>query len=456
MSLADALALQVGSNGSSASPVDVDPGAVHDTAAGDDDAAGDGVAAGDGDAAGDGVAAGDGDAAGAGDAAGTGDAAGAGDVVGLSRTKPMTLARRLRRLLNAFGFVLLPYLIPVLVVRSQYLGGLWNFFPLLVIFGIVPVIDALIGLDPHNPSDDTLKALGEQRIFRWLTWAYVPLQVALIVYAAYVITHQSMSWLELTGFTLSLGTMTGALGITFAHELCHKPNRLEQALGKILLLTVCYMHFHIEHNQGHHVNVATPKDPATSRLGESFYRFYPRTVIGGFRGAWQLEARRLQRSGRPIWSVSNQVIWFVLLPIAFALALGALFGWPVVPFFFAQSVVAFTLLEIVNYLEHYGIERREIAPGRYERVTPIHSWNSNHRLTNGFLIMLQRHSDHHANPQRRYQTLRHFDESPQLPTGYAGMVVLALVPPLWFRVMNPRVLEHRRRIEAASTGGAPG
>jgi len=164
--------------------------------------------------------------------------------------------------------------------------------------------------------------------------------------------------------------------------------------------------------------------------------------------AWHLEARRLERANQPLFSIHNQMLHFLVLPLLLAGAMGLVFGGYAVVYFFVQSVVGFSLLEVVNYVEHYGLERKEVAPGKYERVQPIHSWNSNNRLTNGFLIMLQRHSDHHANPQRRYQVLRHFSESPQLPTGYAGMIVLAFFPPLWFKVMNPRVEAHRAQVAA--------
>jgi len=347
---------------------------------------------------------------------------------------------------SAYGFVLLPYSVPALVVLGYLLGGIWNFLAVVVVFGLVPWLDRRSGNDRHNPPEALIKALSEVRLFRWITFVYVPLQALILVLGAYVVTRGTMTPLELFGFTLSMGVMTGGLGITFAHELGHKTNRLEQNLAKSLLVMVCYGHFFIEHNQGHHLNVSTRKDPASSRLGESFYRFLPRTLIGSFLGAWRLEVRRLERSHRALWGVRNQMLWFVALPVLIAALLGGLFGWQAVPFFFAQSFIAFTLLELVNYLEHYGLERRELEPGKYERVNPLHSWNSNRRLTNGFLIMLQRHSDHHANPMRRYQTLRHFAESPQLPSGYATMVLLALVPPLWFRIMNPRVLAFREKL----------
>jgi alkane 1-monooxygenase len=192
--------------------------------------------------------------------------------------------------------------------------------------------------------------------------------------------------------------------------------------------------------------VCTPKDPATARLGESFYAFYPRTVIGSFCSAWNIEMEKLQKAGYAKWSRHNQMLWFVTLPILFAGILSVLWGWQAILYFFAQSVIAFSLLEAVNYLEHYGLVRRENTPGHCERVGLMHAWNADHRITNYFLFRLQRHVDHHIHPVRRYQTLRTFDESPQLPTGYPGMVLLALIPPLWRRVMDPRVHKIREKL----------
>lgn len=351
---------------------------------------------------------------------------------------------------SVFGYLIIPLMVPLLVLTSYYASRVFSPWLLLVtpvfVFGIVPILDFLVGTDTFNANDETLKRLADQKRYRYITYALVPGQILLLGWGAQIAGTVPLSAFEFVLLAINIGLISGGLGITFAHELCHKSNRLEQTLGKILLLMTSYMHFAIEHNLGHHVNVSTPKDPASSRLGESFYRFYPRTVIGSFRSAWNLETRRLERSNLAIWSHHNQMLWFVALPLLLAVALGAAFGWMATPFFFLQSIVGFSLLEVVNYLEHYGLERREIAPGRYERVNPLHSWNSNNKVTNGFLIMLQRHSDHHANPQRRYQTLRHFDESPQLPTGYAGMILLAVIPPLWFKVMDPRVAAYKAQI----------
>ncbi len=340
---------------------------------------------------------------------------------------------------------LLAFIVPLSAVVGHWWGGVFHFLTPAIAFVIIPLLDLVAGVEGNNLPAAELEKLAERMSFRVITFLYVPVQVGLVIWGGYVVTHAMLTPVEWLGLVLSVGIATGGIGITVAHELFHKKNAFEKALGHVLLLTVSYMHFAIEHLIGHHVNVATPRDPATARLGESVYAFYPRTVINSWRSAWDFERRRLKRLGTPLWSRHNRMLWFAVLPVLFAVLLGGILGWQAFPYFFAQSVVGFTLLEIVNYLEHYGLQRRELAPGRYERVNMTHAWNADQRITNYFLFKLQRHADHHVHPQRRYQTLRHFDESPQLPTGYAGMMLLALVPPLWRAVMHPRLAAFQRQ-----------
>jgi alkane 1-monooxygenase len=230
--------------------------------------------------------------------------------------------------------------------------------------------------------------------------------------------------------------VSGILAITAAHELIHRPTRLEQWVGGLLLSSVCYGGFKLEHIYGHHVHVSTPMDRSSAHYRQSVYAFVPRSVWNNFKNAWILEAKRLQRRGLPAWR--NEMLVWSLLSLMFAVAAWYFFGAMGLLFFLAQSVVAFCELEVINYIEHYGLTRRETGHG-YERVTPVHSWNSNYRLTNLFLLNLQRHSDHHAFASRRYQELRHFDDVPELPGGYGAMIVLSLFPPLWFHIIHPRI-----------------
>jgi alkane 1-monooxygenase len=318
--------------------------------------------------------------------------------------------------------------------------GFWFFGPLLV-FGVFPLLDIAIGVDPSNPPDSVLKWLEQDRYYRWCTYLFIPVQYAGLVLACYLWSSGDLSVLESIGLALTMGVV-GGIAINTAHELGHKRDSMEKWLSRIALAQTGYGHFFIEHNRGHHVRVATPEDPASSRLGESFWAFLPRTVVGSLGSAWGIEAARLDRLGKSHWGLSNDIVgaWAMTVVLFAALTIG--FGPVVLPYLVLQAILGFSLLEVVNYLEHYGLLRQKKEDGRYERCLPEHSWNSNNVASNVLLYHLQRHSDHHANPTRRYQALRHVDEAPQLPTGYAGMIVLAWFPPLWRRVMDPILVEH--------------
>ncbi len=308
-------------------------------------------------------------------------------------------------------------------------------------FLIIPPLEMLIGVDRNNPPDGAVERLENDRYYRFCTYLYLPLQYASLIGSAYVVARGGLSMLDVLGIALTTGLSSG-VGINAAHELGHKKPALERWLAKIALAPTAYGHFFVEHNRGHHVRVATPEDPASSRLGESFWAFLPRTVIGSARSAWNLERERLARSGLGPWTLRNDVLNAWLMSVALFGGLILWLGPVIIPFLLIQAAYGFMLLEVVNYLEHYGLVRQKQADGRYERCQPQHSWNSNHVVTNLLLYHLQRHSDHHANPTRRYQALRHFEQSPQLPSGYASMVALAYVPPLWRWVMDKRVLAH--------------
>ena len=322
--------------------------------------------------------------------------------------------------------------------------GAWFWIGPVVILGIVPAIDLVAGLDRSNPPDDVIEALEKDRYYRWITYLFLPIQYAGFVGAFWVMTTYDLSVVNRVGIAISIGCI-GGIGINTAHELGHKKEANERWLSKIALAQSFYGHFYIEHNRGHHVRVATPEDPASARLGESFYEFWPRTVGGSLRSAWKLEKRRMARRQQHPWRLSNDVLNAWLMSAVLWAGMIAVFGVAITPYLVIQAVVGFSLLEVVNYMEHYGMLRQKVGVGereRYERVDPSHSWNSNNIATNVLLYHLQRHSDHHANPTRRYQSLRDFEESPVLPTGYAGMIVLAIVPAVWRRVMDRRVLAH--------------
>ncbi len=334
-------------------------------------------------------------------------------------------------------------LIPFLawgLVEWTGLDVFWYFGPVFV-FVVIPLLDLVAGLDPNNPPDDVIEHLENDKYYRWITYAFLPLQYLCIVWTAWMVTRPQYAVGDRIGMAVSAGMVAG-IAINTAHELGHKKEKHERWLSRVALAHTFYGHFFIEHNRGHHVRVATPEDPASSKLGETIWVFLPRTVIGSLRSAWGLEKRRMQRRGLTPWSLHNDVLNAWAMSAVLWGGLVVAFGVSVLPYLLLQAAVGIWLLESVNYLEHYGMRRQRTDSGRYERVNPSHSWNSNNIGTNVLLYHLQRHSDHHANPTRRYQALRDFPEAPVLPTGYAGMIVLTWVPALWRRVMDKRVVAH--------------
>ncbi len=320
-------------------------------------------------------------------------------------------------------------------------AGAFYFYGPALVFGVFPLADLLFGMDAENPPDSAIKWIEQDRYYRWCTYLYLPIQYAGLIFACWLWSSGKLSTVEDIGLALTVAMVSG-IAINTAHELGHKRASLERWLSKVALAQSAYGHFFIEHNRGHHVRVATPEDPASSRLGESFYAFLPRTVAGSLSSAWELEGVRLARMKCSRWTLHNDILNAWAMTVVLFAALAVVFGPVVLPYLLLQAVLGFSLLEVVNYLEHYGLLRQRREDGRYERTRPEHSWNSNNVASNVLLYHLQRHSDHHANPVRRYQALRHVDEAPQLPTGYAGMIVLAAFPPLWRRVMDRRLLAH--------------
>lgn len=347
------------------------------------------------------------------------------------------------RLAKKLSFLII-YLIIPLPFLGYLAGGLYNFLAFYILFAGVPLIDSLVR-DSSNPDATQEKQLLGDPYFKLITFIYVPIQIIALIAALYIVSTHSLAWYEWLGFCMSIGLVTGGMGINLAHEFMHKNTFLEQLLSKSLLSMVCYGHFIIEHVRGHHLRVATPDDPASAKLGESLYQFLPRTIIGSFRSALHLETKRLGQKQYALYSYHNQFWWIILVPILISAACYLIGGLPTLCFFLLQSIVAILILELVNYIEHYGLERQKLANGQYERVSPCHSWNANHWLSNQLLFHLQRHSDHHTHGARPYQVLRHQEESPQLPSGYLGMMCLALFPPLWRAVMDKRAMNYKNQ-----------
>jgi len=311
--------------------------------------------------------------------------------------------------------------------------------PLVISYGLMPLLDWLIGEDQNNPPEAIVPQLEQDRYYRWLTWATVPLHFVALIGCAWWAGTQGLSWWALLLLAYVAGSGSG-LGLNTGHELGHKYNRTEQMLARLVLAVPAYGHFTVEHGRGHHRWVSTPEDHASARMGETIYRFALRELPGGIHRAWHIESQRLEREGRLAWSVHNTMLQSYAVTVLLQGALLLAFGWVMLPFLAVHNLVAWWQLTSANYVEHYGLLRARLPNGRYETPQPHHSWNTNHLVTNLATFHLQRHSDHHAHPSRRYQSLRHFEQLPRLPSGYFGMFPLAYLPPLWFRVMDPRLL----------------
>jgi alkane 1-monooxygenase len=352
---------------------------------------------------------------------------------------------------KALAFLLVfvvPALMPVAAWLASFSGhaDLSAWFPLFFLFVLLPALDYALGHDPVNVPAARESAIARQAWFKALTLACLPVQLVLLAWSAHWFVHADLGPAGIAGWLLSQGIVGGILAINTAHELIHKDGRLEPLAGGALLATVGYHGFKIEHLRGHHVHVSTPEDASSARFGQSLWHFLPRALGRNTINAWRLEAKRLHGLGLPALHWRNEMIGWTALWLAFATGFALWLGPSGLAFFLLQGLFAAGSLEVINYVEHYGLERRRGDDGRYERTTHLHSWNSDFALSNLLLFQLQRHSDHHAFPKRRYPILRHHADSPQLPAGYSAMFVLALFPPFWHRVIDPRV----RRFRAAA------
>lgn len=323
------------------------------------------------------------------------------------------------------------YLLPASVVGAWFLGPWAWWVPPVVTFGLVPLLDLLLGHDAGSPDE----VVGHQPLSDLPLLLWVPTQLALV--AGLVASAAALPWHQAAGWAFAVGIISGGGGITIAHELVHRKQRLHRAAAEVLMTSVSYPWFCVEHVLGHHRNVATPVDPATSRLGEGVYAFWWRSVSGSLLSAWHLETKRV--TDRGLRGLADRRLRYALGLLGGTALAAALGGLPGVGVYLLQGVVAFSLLEVINYVEHYGLQREQKPNGRYERVQPHHSWNSTHRFTNWLLFHLPRHADHHAYAARPYDQLRPWADAPALPFGYPTMVLIALVPPLWRAVMDPRV-----------------
>lgn len=330
------------------------------------------------------------------------------------------------------------FLIPIIAFISFYSQGIGSFMLFIFAFGLIPLLELFIQPDSKNISKIEEEILKEDKYYDYLVYMIVPIHYGLLFLYLYRL-QSDLTWTEIIGYTICMGVLNGVFGINVAHELGHRVKPHERIMAKLLLLSTLYMHFYIEHNRGHHKNVSTPNDPASSRRNETVYTFWFRSIIFSYLSAWKLEYQRLKNKNLPFWSLQNEMLRFQIFQILWVLTIYFFTNFMVTICFVVAAVMGWLLLETVNYIEHYGLARKEIQPKIYERVMPHHSWNSNHVLGRIFLFELSRHSDHHYKASRKYQILNHHENAPQMPTGYPGMMLLALIPPLWFYVMNKQI-----------------
>ena len=325
-------------------------------------------------------------------------------------------------------------------IAPKKLRALAAFGPIML-HGIVPLMDKIVGADAANHPEEAIKELEQDPYYMRIVKAYIPIQYLATMVGAYAASRKGTPLIDQIALGVSIGAVNG-IAINTAHELSHKSEKVYHYLSHLALLPTGYIHFRIEHPYGHHRRVATPEDPASSQMGETFWQFWPRTVVGSFKSALDIETRRLARKGKTFWSIENELLQGWAMSGAFHASMIALFGRRVIPFLVTQAAYGFTLFEVVNYLEHYGLKREKLPSGKYVRTMPEHSWNSNSMVTNLFLYQLQRHSDHHAYPTRAFQALRHYEDVPQLPTGYASLLLPAIIPKWWFSIMDQRVVDN--------------
>ncbi|MGV6820032.1 MAG: alkane 1-monooxygenase [Parvularcula sp.] len=338
---------------------------------------------------------------------------------------------------------LFTFSMPLLVIGAYFAAGysaaMLLILPLYVFLG-VPLIDLIIGKDRVNPPPEAVPGLAEDPYYMGVARALVVFGffsgLACIIFLA----TTPLPWWVYGTFLPASGIVSGVM-INLAHELGHKTDPIDRFFAKLSLGAVGYGHFTADHNLGHHKNVATPEDHASAQLGESVYAFARRELPGALRSGWAIEAALLKRKGQKVWSRHNEILQADAITLGVALALTAVFGWKVLPVLILHHFFSWYALTMVNYVEHYGLLRARTPNGRYEATRARHSWNTNHLFSNIMQIQLQRHSDHHAHPMRPYQALRHLGEAPQLPTGYPGAIALASIPPLWFRIIDPKVLK---------------
>lgn len=332
-----------------------------------------------------------------------------------------------------------PLVVYVLAFFAFTSRGWVSYLPLLYGFGLIPLAELFLKPQPANLDQVSEELVRQDPLYDFILYLIVFLQYPTLFFFLGSLAEPGLGWVTLLGRVLSMGFLCGTFGINVGHELGHRTGRFDRALARLSLLSSLYTHFYIEHNKGHHKRVATPEDPATARYGEAVYTFWLRTIWYSYISAWQISFSDAEKRKYPKWSLYNEMIQLQLVQLLFLAVIYALYGGFALVCFGGAALLGILLLETVNYIEHYGLTRKPLADGRYEPAQPQHSWNSDHVIGRLMLFELSRHSDHHYKASRKYQLLRHHDSAPQMPTGYPGMMLLSLVPPVWFRIMHRRI-----------------
>ena len=336
---------------------------------------------------------------------------------------------------------LFAYTVPISTLISFNSFGIGTYTAVFYAFVILPILDVVLGEDGTNLSDEKVSIKKINKVFDWMLYINLPIVYCLMAYGFVKVYANDYSMFEMTGICLSAGILLATNGINVAHELCHRKKYFERAIGKALFLPCLYMHFYIEHNFGHHINVGTPEDGATAKYKQNIYSFWITSVTKQYIDAWKKQMQLLKIKKNSFVSIKNDMLWYHVLQPAYLILILLVFSTKVVVFAIISGVVSFLFLECINYIEHYGLKRFKTSSGRYERVQAHHSWNSNHNIGRIVLYELTRHSDHHFKASKKYQILDCHDEAPQLPFGYPASILLSLVPPLWFYIVNPLVPE---------------
>ena len=338
---------------------------------------------------------------------------------------------------------LTPFVLYVLTLTAFNGNGLLCWLPLLYTFFLIPFAELFIKADPRN-LDEVEEALAKKnKAYDFILYAAVIMQYYSLWVFFNSLKQDGLNTIDIAGRVISMGLLCATFGINVAHELGHRVNKMEQTFAKMLLLTSLYMHFFIEHNKGHHKHVATPHDPSTAKYNQSLYAFWPQTLIGTYLSAWKIANEEVEKKGKRRWSLQNEMLLFQLIQLTFVLIILYFFSVKITILFIVAALIGGLLLESVNYIEHYGLSRTQTSEQQFERVQPHHSWNSNHIIGRLMLFELSRHSDHHYLASRKYQILRSFDNAPQMPTGYPGMILLSLFPPLWFKIMHQQIKKYK-------------